>query len=139
MPKVWGTKTGSARAALATVAICLLVLKALVLAPLQSGSAAQHWGLGAPASLLAVDCAATGAPGDGKVPAPTSHHHDACAFCLVRHHAAAFGAAISPAALVFIVPHAPPTTLGRPALSDSRTPSRVWFEARSPRGPPIFS
>jgi hypothetical protein len=139
LSKVWGAKTGSARAALATVAICLLVLKALILAPLQSGGASQHWSLGAPASVLAVDCAATGAPEGGKAPAPAPHHHDACAFCLVRNLAAALSAAISPAALVFIVPHAPPTTLGRATLCDSWTPSRVWREAWSPRGPPIFS
>ncbi len=139
MSKVWGTKTGSARAALATVAICLLLLKALVLAPLQSGGAPQHWSQGAWASILAVDCDKAGAPEGGKAPAPSSHHHDACAFCLVRDHAAALDAAISPATLVFIVPHAPPTTLGRTGRPASRAPPKAWDDAWSPRGPPIFS
>lgn len=139
MTKGWGTRTGAARATFATVAICLLLLKALVLAPLQSGGGLRHWSQGAPASVLAVDCDRAGAPDGGKAPAPSSNHHDTCSFCLVRAHGAALDAAILPTTLAFIVPYAPPTTLGRTTRAASRAPPKGWGVARSPRGPPIFS
>ncbi len=137
--KGWGTKAGSARAAIATVAICLLVLKSLVLAPLHSGGALHNWGQSTGLSALAVDCDKAGAPEGGKAPASSSHHRDACAFCLVRDHGAALDAPISPATLAFIVPHAPPTTLGRTGRPAARAPPMGWGDAWSPRGPPIFS
>jgi hypothetical protein len=139
LTKGWGAKTGSTRATIASVAICLLVLKVLVLVPFQSGGALDHWSQGARASVLAVDCDKAGAPENGKTPGSTSHHHDACAFCLVRDHAAALDAAIPLATLEYIVPHAASTMLGRTGRAASRAPCKGWGDACSPRGPPIFS
>ena len=137
--KGWGTKTGSARAAIATVAICLLVLKSLVLAPFHSGVALHNWSQSARLSALAVDCDKAGAPEGGKAPASSSHHRDACAFCLVRDHGAALDAAISPATLAFIVPRALSKALGRTGRAASRVSPKGWGDTWSPRGPPIFS